>query len=240
LAWDYGKIDLMKSQLRDWLADARFQRIIDTASKHRRALSTLITLTYDEDPLIHWRALDAIGRCASQMCSTRPEMLKNLLRRLFWQMSDEAGAIAWHAPETIGEIVCADPRAFAGFIPLTVSLLDLEPEDLPRFLPGILYALGRIGQKAPDSVKQGLPGILEALKEENAQTRAMAVWCLGRIGESKVLKQRPELAQDQGAAVVYKDEQLASTTVAALRAEAVGGLQSAVRSRQSAEGSLGS
>jgi hypothetical protein len=237
---DYGKINLMKSQLRKWLAEAGFQRIIDTASEHKRAVSTLITLTYDEDPLIHWRALDAIGRCASHICSTRPEMLKNLLRRLFWQMTDEAGVMAWHAPETIGEIVRADPRVFADFIPLTVSLFDLEPEDLPKFLPGILYALGRIGERTPHSVKRGLPRMIEALAEENAQTRAMAVWCLGRIGESRILKQRPELARDHSAAVVYKNEQLASTTIFALWTEAVGSSQLPVASRQSAEGSLGS
>lgn len=210
----------MKSQLREWLAEAEFQRIVDAASEHRRAINTLIALTYDANPLIRWRALDAIGRCAAQLCSTRTEALKNLLRRLFWQMSDEAGAMGWHAPEAIGEIVRADPHAFADFIPMTVSLLDLEPEDLPRFLPGTLYALGRIGEKIPHAVKDGLPGMLEALVVEDVQARAMAVWCLGRIGESAILMQRPELAHDQDEAVVYSEEQLVTTTVAAQWTEA--------------------
>lgn len=216
LAGDYGKIDSMKSQLREWLAEAEFQRIIDIALEQGRIVNTLISLTYDADPLIHWRALDAIGRCAEHFCSSRTEALRNLLRRLFWQMTDESGAMGWHAPEAIGEIIRADPHAFADFIPMTVSLLDLEPEDLPRFLPGTLYALGRIGEKTPDSVKGALPGILAALTEKGTQTRAMAVWCLGRIGERAVLVQRPELAEDQGKAIVYKDEQLLETTVAAL------------------------
>ena len=210
----------MKSKLREWLADARFRRIVDAASEHRRTLSSLIALTYDADPLIHWRALDAIGRCAAHLCQIRTEALKNLLRRLFWQMSDEAGAMAWHAPEAIGEIVRADPQAFANFVPLTVSLLNLEPEDLPQFLPGILYALGRIGEKDPGSVRKGMPGILEALSDEAAQARAMAVWCLGQLGRSEVLKRRPELAQDQGRAIFYRDEHLVSVTVADLWTEA--------------------
>ncbi len=210
----------MKSQLRKWLSGAEFQRIIENASEHGRTVSTLIALTYDADPLIHWRALDAVGRCAEQLCTTRTETLKNLLRRLFWQMSDEAGAMAWYAPEAIGEIVRADPHVFADFIPLTVSLLDLEPEDLPRFLPGTLYALGRIGEKMPDAVKGGLSRMLEALVVEDAQARAMAVWCLGRIGETAVLVQRLELAKDQGEAVVYSEEQVVTTTVAALWTDA--------------------
>lgn len=211
----------MKTQLREWLSEAEFQRIIDNASEHGRTVNTLIALTYDTDPLIHWRALDAIGRCAEQLCTTRTEALKNLLRRLFWQMSDEAGAMNWHAPEAIGEIVRADPKAFADFIPLTVSLLYLEPEDLPRFLPGTLYALGRIGEKTPDAVKGGLSRMLEALAVEDAQARAMAVGCLGRIGETAVLVQRPELAKDQGEAIVYRKEQVVTTTVAAIYDEAL-------------------
>jgi hypothetical protein len=220
MAGDYGRIDIMKSKLREWLADAQFRRIVDAASEHRRTLSSLVAFTYDADPLIHWRALDAIGRCAVHLCRTRTEALKNLLRRLFWQMSDEAGAMAWHAPEAIGEIVRADPQAFADFIPLTVSLLNLEPEDLPRFLPGTLYALGRIGEKAPDSVKEGVPAMVEALSGETAQVRAMAVWCLGQIGRVDVLRQRPELARDLGKATVYRDQRLVSTTVAAVWTEA--------------------
>jgi len=210
----------MKAQLRGWLTDAEFQKIIDAASEHKRTISTLIALTYDADPLVRWRALDAIGRCAVHLRSTRADALKNLLRRLFWQLSDESGGTAWHAPEAIGEIVRADPIAFADFIPMTVALLDLEPEDLPVFLPGTLYALGRIGEKTPDAVREGLPGILDALADEESQARAMAVWCLGQIGESEVLIRRQELARDQGDALVYIDEKLVPTTVAALWTEA--------------------
>ena len=95
-------------------------------------------------------------------------------------MSDE-GAVARHAPEANGEIVRSDPRAFADFIPMTVSLLGLEPEDRPPFLPGILHALGRIGEAAPDLAAASLPRVVETLRETNSQVRAMAVRCLGRL-----------------------------------------------------------
>lgn len=210
----------MKSQLRAWLVDSEFQPIVEAASEHNRTVSTLIVLTYDADPLIRWRALDAIGRCAERLCSVRTGMLKNLLRRLFWHMNDESGTVAWHAPEAIGEIVRTDPIAFGEFIPMTVSLLDMEPEDRSPFLPGILYALGRIGETAPDAVSESLTGITRALVANDVQTRAMAVWSLGRIGEREALLQHLEFAQDQSRAIVYKEEQLVTTTVAALWIEA--------------------
>jgi hypothetical protein len=220
LSADYGKIAFVKLQLQAWLGGAEFQKIVEAALERGRTISTLVTFTYDEDPLVRWRALDALGRCAARLCESRTEMLKNLLRRLFWLMSDESGAVAWHAPEAIGEIVRSDPPKFADFIPMTVALLDLDPEDRPPFLPGVLYALGRIGGTAPDAVKEGLPGIVEVLSDTDTQARAMAVWCLGQLRERAVLLEHAELEHDQGNAVVYREGQLLPTTVGTLWAEA--------------------
>jgi hypothetical protein len=217
---EYGKIAFVKAQLQTWLSEAAFHKIADAALEHGRIISMLITFTYEENPLVRWRAVDALGRCAERLCSIRPEMLKNLLRRLFWLMSDESGAVAWHAPEAIGEIVRTDPTAFADFIPMVVALLDLEPEDRPPFLPGILYALGRIGKAQPDAVKEGLAKICEALTVTDAQARAMAVWCLGQLREQTALLQHPKLEQDRCPVVIYRKEQLLPTTVGNLWAEA--------------------
>jgi hypothetical protein len=222
LEWGYGTIGFMKSQVYKWLAQAEFQRIVDASLAQTRTVRILIALTYDSNTLIRWRALDAIGRCAKQLCATRSRSLKNLLRRQFWLMSDECGAISWHAPETIGEIVSASPDMFADFVPMTVGLLDLEPEDRPRFLPGILYALGRIGTAAPESVGHAIPEIEKMLTEGDAQARAMAVWCIGQIGDMSVLLEHPELTDDRGEAIIYRNEQLEQTTIGRLYDEIVG------------------
>ena len=203
----------MKSQIRKWLACAEFQKIIDVSLERRRTIHSLIVLTYDSDPLLRWRSIDAIGRCAANLYASRPEALKNTLRRLFWSMSDESGARAWHAPEAIGEIIRSHPPTFADFIPMTIALFDLEPEDRPPFLPGILYALGRIGKLAPETVETGLPAIIQALAERDSQTRGMAVWCLGQIGEIAILNEHAELEQDRGKTLLYYNEQLLETTV---------------------------
>jgi HEAT repeat protein len=211
----------VKSQVRGWLASGDFQSIVGFALTHDRALSILIALTYDADPLVCWRAIDGIGRCAGALSARRSESMKGYLRRLFWMLSDESGAVAWHAPEAIGEIIHSAPETFADFIPLAASLLDMEPEDRPAFLPGILYALGRIGEMVPDSLSASVPRIFETLNDENPQTRAMAVWCLGRLRAGGLLSQRPDLGQDKGRAVVYRNQQLVETTIDRLVADAV-------------------
>ena len=206
----------MKSELRKWLACADFQKVLDAASDSSRIIGTLITLTYSDDPLVSWRAIDAVGRCAARLSPDRPIIIVNYLRRLFWMMSDESGSVAPHAPEVIGEIISSNPKEFIDFIPLTVSLMDLEPEDRPLFLPGILYALGRIGEAAPGTIEDSLDGIERSLGEPDAQARAMAVWCLGRIRRQDMLLRHPELEQDDGKARIYRKEYIIDTTVAEL------------------------
>jgi AraC family transcriptional regulator of adaptative response/methylated-DNA-[protein]-cysteine methyltransferase len=210
----------VKSQVREWLASGDFRKIVYVALKHDRTLSILIALTYDADPLVCWRAIDGIGRCAACMSANKCGLMKEHLRRLFWKMSDESGSIAWHAPEAIGEIIRSEPDTFADFIPLTESLLDMEPEDKPPFMPGILYAQGRIGEVVPDSLLESLPRIFEALNEKNPQARAMAVWCLGRLRAAGLLTQRPDLGHDRARALVYRNERLVETTIERLFVEA--------------------
>ena len=203
----------MKSDLRSWLVSADFRKVLDAALNSNRVISSLITLTYANDTLLGWRAIDAIGRCAAHLAPSRSEVFKNYLLRLFWMMTDESGSFAPRAPEVIGEIVRSNPEKFSDFIPMTVSLMNLEPEDRPVFLPGILYALGRIGEAAADTIDGSIAGIEIALSDPDSQARAMAVWCLGRIGRHAILRRHPELGQDNGNAQLYHEEHLLDTTV---------------------------
>ncbi|MBN2320809.1 MAG: hypothetical protein JXR49_17150 [Acidobacteria bacterium] len=203
----------MKSDLQAWLISAEFRKILGAASSSNRIIGALITLTYADDALLGWRAIDAIGRCAVHLAPSRSEVFKKYLLRLFWMMTDESGSFAPRAPEVIGEIVRSNPEEFSDFIPMTVSLMNLEPEDRPVFLPGILYALGRIGEAAAGTIDKSIGGIEIALSDPDSQARAMAVWCLGRIGRHAILRRHSELGQDDGEAQIYHQEYLLDTTV---------------------------
>jgi hypothetical protein len=203
----------LKSDLRAWLISAEFRKILDAASRSNRIIGALITLTYSDDPLLSWRAIDAIGRCAEHLAPIRPEILKKYLQRLFWMMTDESGSIAPRAPEIIGEIIRSNPEKFSDFIPLTVSLMHLEPEDRPVFLAGILYALGRIGEAAAGTIEDSIDGIETALSDPGSQVRAMAVRCLGRIGRRDILLRHSEMERDDGVAQIYREERILDTTV---------------------------
>ena len=83
----------MKDRLRDWLANQDYEAIAGLAGRKRRVLSFLTALTYDHDPLISWRAVEAMGLAAGRISDEDPEYVRVHLRRLMWLLNDESGGI---------------------------------------------------------------------------------------------------------------------------------------------------
>ena len=204
----------MKKRLRELLQHRDFEKLADVARRNRRVLGLLTSLTYVPDPLIGWRAVEAMGVGADRIAEDDPDYVREHLRRLDWLLSEESGGICWRAPEAMAEIVRHRPVLFADYIPLVVFLiLSLEDEDLERFRAGTLWAIGRLGALAGDHIQAVLPAISSALDNPDAQVRGMAVWCLGQVGRAKLLADRPDLLSDDGSVDLYEDGVLNHTSV---------------------------
>ena len=160
---------------------ADFSAIVDYASGHKRALSFLTALTYDQDHTLSWRAVEVLGLAASRIAEDDPEYVRVHLRRLVWLLNDESGGIGWRAPEAIGEIIRHHPDLFKNFIPILVNLMDTEPEDAVRFRAGWLWAIGRLAEVRLRDAHSALPWIIPCLDDPDPQVRGLAVWCLGKI-----------------------------------------------------------
>jgi hypothetical protein len=212
---------VVKEQLRTWLAAGRYEALIELAGRKKRILSWLTALTYDRDPLIGWRAVEAIGLAASRIAAADPEFVRNHLRRLLWLLNDESGGIGWRAPQAIGEILRNQPQCFAEFVPLLISLLDMMEEDAVRFRPGILWAIGRLGPVLPDAVESSIPLIVSCLRDANAQTRGLAAWCLGQLGAIQNVPHLESLLKDESLVDLYVGGQLVRKSVAQLVCEAL-------------------
>jgi hypothetical protein len=165
--------------------------LLGFARSQRRTLSYLTALTYDPDPDLAWAAIRAMGLVAAELADRDPEFVRGHLRRLVWLLNDESGGIGWRAPEALGAILAGRPDCFADFIPILVSLLDMEAEDAIRFRAGTLWAIGRLAQAAPGPASQALPWVLPALRDPDPQVRGLALWCLGQFPEL------PELPLEQ-------------------------------------------
>jgi hypothetical protein len=204
----------MKKRLRRLLEQQNTEEIADLAGRQRRVLSTLISLTFDRDPLIGWRAVEAVGRAAERIAQDDPDCVRDHLRRLHWLLNEESGGVCWRAPEAMAEIVRREPSLFADYIPIVVSLiLNLAREDIEHFRTGILWAIGRLGAAAGDHVRDVLPAIALALDDADPQVRGVAVWCLGQVGQARLLAGRPDLLSDEGTVDLYEDGVLDRTSV---------------------------
>jgi methylated-DNA-[protein]-cysteine S-methyltransferase len=88
----------LKTKLRELLAEGHFEGIVEMAVEKRRVLGSLVSLTYDRDPQIGWRAVEALGLAARRVAKNDPGYVREHVRRLYWLISEESGGICWHAP----------------------------------------------------------------------------------------------------------------------------------------------
>lgn len=209
----------MKQQLRDRLARGGPEAIADLASIRKRVLGTLVSLTYDREPLIAWRAVEAMGIAADRVAAADLGFVRSHLRRLHWLLSEECGGFCPYAPQAMAEVIRRRPRAFGEFASIVTTLLDtMAEEDLVFYRNGILWAIGRLAAVARPEVEAALPHVRACLDDPDPQIRGMAVWCLVQAGERDSLQAWSDLVEDDGPVHFYEDGRLDHTTVGALAA----------------------
>ncbi len=212
----------MKDQLRQWLRHEQYEPVVELAGRKKRVLSWLTALTYDPDPLLSWRAITAMGLAAGRIAAADPEYVRVHLLRLLWLLNDESGGIGWRAPEAIAEMIRARPEFFPQFLPIVATLLDMEPEDVKPFKPGMLWAIGRLAAQIKETtLPLALPWILPCLDDSQPQTRGLAAWCLGQLGAAGELTAHPALLADDSPVEIFLDGCLIHTRVADLVHEAL-------------------
>jgi HEAT repeat protein len=204
----------VKHELRALLANRDLAAIAELAGQATRVLGALVPLTFDRDPLIGWRAVEAMGIAAERIAERDPGAVREHLRRLNWLMAEESGGICWRAPEAMAEIVARLPGPYGEFVPIIVHLLvETAEEDLRHFRVGMLWAIGRLGPAASPHVGDVLRAMAAALEHADPQVRGVAVWALSRVGHANRVA---ALAGDTGAVELYEAGQLIQTTVGAL------------------------
>jgi hypothetical protein len=189
--------------------------VVLRAQQDRKALSLLIRMAYDKDTLAGWRAIKAIGRAAHALVMTDYEFLRETVRKLLWSLSDESGGIGWAAPEILGEIVSADPEKFADVIPLIAAVYEVEEQV---FKSGVVYALVRIAESAPERVAGYQKIIILSLTDKDPLVKIYALELVERLlGDDslrtlwsdeyreRVINIIKNLINDAGVALIYKD-----------------------------------
>jgi len=207
----------LNKALRELLVEGHLEPIAEMAVRRKRVLGSLVSLTFDSEPQVVWRAIEAMGLAAARIAEDDPQTARNHLRRLYWLISEESGGVCWRAPEAMAEIVRRRPDLFADYVPIVVCLINnMAEEDLDHFRPGTLWAIGRLGPLASDRFPDVLPAIRDALDHDDPQVRGMAVWCSGEVGQVELVGSRTDLLNDSGPVDLYEEGQLNRTSVGEL------------------------
>jgi hypothetical protein len=208
----------MKDRIKGLLKLRAYDQVADMAEQDKGIIRWLISLSYDKEDVISWRAIEAIGVISRTFSQGKTGIMRDTVRRLLWSMGEESGGIGWSAPEMLGEIVTGDPDAFNDIIPILWSFKEEE-----MFRAGIVWAMERIAMVRPELVAfiiQELPGMLE---DRNPVVRGYTVRLMGILpealntesGRQKISK----LLGDISAVPVYTGGQLVTRSVGEIAGE---------------------
>ena len=137
-------------------------------------MRTLNGLTYHQDELIRWRAVEALGKVAG---SRSLSAARDLVRRQFWTMTEESGGTAWRAPEVIGEILANHPDLIKEFGVILSSYFKEEP-----FERGAYWAVARTIALNPGVFQEISEDLFAALEEDDPFIRYQALSALKTLG----------------------------------------------------------
>lgn len=201
----------LKKRVRELLASKSFDEIVALAPEDKGIMRVLISLSYDKDDIMTWRAIEAIGLISPAYRQGNLPLLRETIRKMIWSMTDEAGAIGWSAPEIMGEIVRSDPDEFSDIIPIVWSFRE---EGL--FRENVLWAMGRIAEARPDLVAftmEELPGMLD---DPHPAIRAYALRLLRLVGGAAPGRILARLREDQHSVRFYEGGEFVTKTIAEL------------------------
>lgn len=201
--------DRLKDNIKAALLDADFDSIVSIAIREKRAFSILISLAYDKTDLICWRAIEAIGKAAGAL-KKDPDFVRNIVQRLLWSLSEESGGIGWSAPDMLGEIVINAPDQFPDIPPIILSFKDEE-----SFLPGVLWAMGRMAGAGVNGLDRDLCRdiIIRSLNDKSPFIRGLAIWTTSMLKLKELRDKVSLLLKDNEFFLLYEDHSLKEISV---------------------------
>lgn len=148
-----------------------------------RQLRLITASLYSAEADKKWEAVRALGELAARPDLLDDGRLRELLRRYFWSLNSESGAVPFGLPEAIGEALAQRPALQPEFLPLLCSLAyQGEMSQTGAILCGVIWALGRVGSAVagcdPDAVT-ALRNL--AANAPETQARQLARWALEQI-----------------------------------------------------------
>lgn len=205
-----------KERIIELLQNQSYQDLLEINFSHYKKVNVLISLSYNKDTDLSWRAIEAIGILSKQIAESDTETVRNIVGRLLWMLRDESGGIGWSAPEMLGEIVKNNPELCADIAPI---ILSFHYEAM--LTAGTLRATGRIGRINEEMISYAIPIILPYLNSTDASIRGYAVYALGELGAIGAKFRLEGLTSDHGKFLFYEEGSLKEVSVGQMASRAL-------------------
>lgn len=204
----------IKSNVKGLLERYDLKNIVELAIDNPRIVSALISMSYDKGSLLTWRAIEAMGPVVAEISKNSPEQAGEIIRRLLWSITEESGGIGWAAIEMLAEIVVNHPERYKNLMALLIEFYDEE-----IFKEGVLYAIGRIGERIPelfDDPDKIAEIISNGLSSNDPRVRGLALIAYSRLRDRLQRidhKQIKRLKRDESTFTVYEKGRLMSKRI---------------------------
>lgn len=208
----------LRSAVRSRLERGEYPAVLDMVAAERSVVRALVSLLYDPDELVRWRAVSALGHLAGAL----PELARPLVTRLLWTLNDESGGIGWMSAPALGEIGRRAPPLLRDAVRVLVHWFDE-----PYVLAGVLWATGRVAPAYPAETQEVVPEVSLRCASADPGVRAHAAFALGQVGDGRARRPLEELAGDSCPARIYEDGQLVTKEVREWAGEALSRLRAA-------------
>jgi hypothetical protein len=210
-----GKRSFSRKEVEALVAAYDLGPLLVAAEEDRRILQDLKRLLYSADPLLRWRAAEALGSVSAVIARYDPGAVTRLLQGLFSSVTDTA-ASSWGAINAIGEILASRPESFSGFLPQLVQI-----SRTPSFVEEVLRALGRIAESGADLLKEVASRMLPLLAHPAPGVRGYAAVLLGNLKAGAARETLEKLRDDEAEIDVYRHGVMEKKTVGQLALEAL-------------------
>jgi hypothetical protein len=138
---------------------------------------------YSEDDAEKWKAVHALGRIAGEVGILSDRKVVELLRRFFWWLNDESGAVPYGIAEAIGELLGVRPSMRGRFLPMLCAMAHSEDTCQSGAIErGVFWALGRVGPEAARCSPEAVAALrLAARHHRDPATRETARVSLAQL-----------------------------------------------------------
>lgn len=209
-------MNTIKKEVLSLLEQKKYEEMLKVSASVHKIINILISLSYDKNKYISWRAIEAVGLVSKEIAKSDAETVRNIVGRLLWMIRDESGGIGWSVPETLGEIVRNNPQLCADIAPIIASFHEEK-----MLTAGVLWALGRIGKINDETVGYAIPIILPYLQSDDPTLRGYAAFALGNIGAIGAVSKLAKLMSDNNLVTFYKKGELHQKSVGGFAEEAL-------------------